>query len=75
MLYRNKKTKKIYRWLANGIDTTNDRDGLEVVVYCPNDNEHTVFVREAKEFDEKFEPLGGILNGHMRRYERTNKTA
>ena len=54
MKYRNIKTGNIYRWLATGIDTTNERDGLPVVIYCPDDNEHTICVREAKEFDEKF---------------------
>lgn len=52
--YRHKQTGIIYRWLAYGIDCTNER-GLPVIIYCPDDNEHTVYVREEKEFYEKFE--------------------
>jgi len=55
MLYRNLKTGYIYRHLACGIDCTNVRDGLPVIIYCPDDNEHTIFVREAREFYSKFE--------------------
>ena len=56
-LYRNKKTGNIYRKLAIGVDHTNERDGTLVVIYCPDDNEHTIFVREENEFEEKFEML------------------
>ena len=52
--YKNKKTGGIYHILATGIDTTNERDGLVVVVYCPDDNENTIYVRESVEFDDKF---------------------
>lgn len=55
--YRNKKTGEIYRRLAVGIDKTNSRDGLTVVIYCPDDNEHTVYVREVVEFERKFEMM------------------
>lgn len=55
MRYRNKKTGKIYRFLAAGIDATNERDGTPVVVYCPDDNWHVVYVRDEEEFYEKFE--------------------
>ena len=57
MLYKNKKTGKIYKHLAIGIDKTNSRNGELVVIYCPDDNEHTIFVREQSEFEEKFEIL------------------
>jgi len=50
--YINKKNKKIYRIIIEATDTTNSRDGLEVVVYC--DSSRT-FVRERLEFLEKFE--------------------
>ena len=53
--YRSKKTGKIYRLLAAGTDCTNSRCGIGVAVYCPDDNEHTIFVRERSEFEEKFE--------------------
>ena len=55
MLFRHKKTGNIYRKLANGIDCTNSRDGTEIVVYCPDDNEHTIYVREIAEFHAGFE--------------------
>ena len=55
MLFRHIKTEKIYRLLAHGIDCTNSRDGTGVVLYCPDDNENTIFVRETAEFHEKFE--------------------
>jgi len=59
VLYIHKKTGKIYRHLAIATDCTNSRDGIPVVVYCPDDDEHTIYVREANEFEEKFEIIGG----------------
>jgi len=50
----NNKTGKRYRWLAAATDCTNSRDGLPVVVYCPDNNEHTIYVREQSEFESKF---------------------
>lgn len=55
MLFRHKKTGKMYRHLAHGTDCTNSRDGTGVVLYCPDDNEHTIYIRETAEFHEKFE--------------------
>jgi len=55
-LYRHIKTGKIYRWLAAGVDCTNSRDGTAVAIYCPADDEHTIYVRARGEFDVKFEP-------------------
>lgn len=52
--FRNIKTGKRYRLLAAAVDCTNERDGLPVVVYCPDDKGHTIYVREASEFYEKF---------------------
>ncbi|NOT12199.1 MAG: hypothetical protein HOP23_10280 [Methylococcaceae bacterium] len=54
MLFTHDKTGKIYRLLAHGIDCTNSRDGTGIVIYCTDDNEHTIFVRETKEFHDKF---------------------
>ena len=54
MKYRNKKTGGIYRKLAMAIDCTNNRNTM-VVVYCPDDNEHSIYVREEAEFEQKFE--------------------
>ena len=48
-MYKNKKTGKIYKLLAYAIDATNKRDGLPVIVYCPDDNGHSIYVREEKE--------------------------
>lgn len=55
--WKNKKTGNIYRLLAYGIDSTNERDGLKVIIYCPDDNEHSIYVREEEEFFSKFEPV------------------
>ena len=57
--YKNKKTGGIYIRLANGVDATSTRDGLPVMVYCPEDNGNSVFVRDEKEFYEKFEIVEG----------------
>ena len=61
--YRHNKTGRRYRWLAAGIDCTNARAGLPVVVYCPDDKEHTIYVRELAEFEAKFTALGADGNG------------
>lgn len=55
--YRHKKTGRIYLWLAAGTDCTNSRNWLdrEVAIYCPDDDQHTIYVRERAEFEEKFE--------------------
>lgn len=57
--YKNKKNGQTYIRLANGIDCTNVRDGLPVMVYCPEDNGNSIFVRDEKEFYEKFELVEG----------------
>ena len=59
MRYKNKKTGNTYIRLANGIDATNSRNGLAVMVYCPEDNGNSIFVRDEKEFYEKFEIVEG----------------
>lgn len=56
MLFRHRKTGGLYRVLAFAIDTTNARHGAAMVVYCPVDNGHTIFVRDDEEFHRKFEP-------------------
>lgn len=55
MLFKHKKTGKLYRHMAFATDATNSRDGLNVVVYCEEDNPQSVFVRETSEFFDKFE--------------------
>lgn len=52
--YRSLKTGGVYRRLATGTDTTSSRYGLPVVIYCPDDNEHTIYVRSEEEFEEEF---------------------
>lgn len=54
MIFKHDKTGNLYRLLAHGIDCTNSRDGTGVVLYCPDDNEHTIYVREIEEFHSKF---------------------
>jgi len=56
-LYRNKKTGRTYQIVAMGTDCTNSRDGTEVVIYHDVEHEYgaQTFVREAKEFFNKFE--------------------
>lgn len=53
MLYRNVETNKIYLHLATGVDLTKGREDALVVIYCPDDEEHTVFVKEQKEFEDE----------------------
>lgn len=49
-----KETGNVYTVIVdNAIDCTNERDGTQVVVYC--NVEGMWFVREAKEFWQKFE--------------------
>jgi hypothetical protein len=55
MIFKNKKSGKLYRWLASGIDCTNIRDGTRVVIYRVESDPVGVFVREESEFFEKFE--------------------
>ncbi len=43
-----------YRFLAAGI-YKKELDFETVVVYCPDDNEHSIFVMGEKEFYNKFE--------------------
>lgn len=51
----NNKTKKIYDILKVGvINSTNAQDGEEMVLYTDGNN---LFVREIKEFGEKFSPV------------------
>jgi len=55
--YRNKKTGDLYLVHFNATDATNARSGHRVVVYTPKDDCSQIFVRDAIEFDEKFELL------------------
>lgn len=53
--YRNKKNGNIYLVITlDGIDCTNERDGLRVVIYT---NGELYFTREYSEFMAKFEAV------------------
>ena len=53
--YRNKKNGNIYLVITlDGIDCTNERDGLRVVIYT---NRELYFTREYGEFMAKFEAV------------------
>lgn len=52
--YRHKKTGHIYLHLAVATDATSDQWRV-VVVYCPDDNEYSIYVREQGEFEAEFE--------------------
>jgi len=53
--WRNKSNGKMYVIFDEGIDTTNERDGLPVIVYRLSGTGCPVFVREKDEFFAKFE--------------------
>lgn len=57
MLYRHLKTGNTYRLLAHGCDTSDGRGDRPVAIYCPADNEHTIYVRALEEFEARFAPL------------------
>ena len=55
-IYKHKKTGKLYQ-VGGGIsviNTTNDQDGQEMVMYIDPKKPFQIFVREIKEFNEKF---------------------
>lgn len=56
-IWVNKKNGKEYMVLKEGIDCTNERDGLKVVIYLALDVEDKIFVREKSEFLEKFKEV------------------
>lgn len=59
-IWRNKKSGDLYRIYDKAIDVTNERDGLNVIVYGPKSNDNQTFVREESEFYEKFEELPSL---------------
>ena len=55
---RHNKTGNIYFILKVGaIDCTNKRYGTKVVVYAPDDDENTIYIRDETEFFDKFSML------------------
>jgi hypothetical protein len=64
--YKHKKTGKIYQ-VGGGIkviNTTNAQDGQEMVMYVDPKKPFQIFVREEKEFKEKFTLIKQIKNGN-----------
>ena len=62
--YKHKKTGKLYQ-VGGGIkviNTTNDHDGQEMVMYVDPKKPFQIFVREIKEFNEKFTLIRKIGN-------------
>lgn len=57
MKYRHKKTGAIYRHLAVATDETDGASARIMVVYCPDDNEHTIHVRAQDEMETKFDTI------------------
>jgi len=57
MKFRDKETGDIYRYLAHGICKTDAYGGAPLVIYCPDDNENTIYVRDEKEFFDKFKEV------------------
>lgn len=56
---RNKKTGRIYVVVGAATDCTNVREGTPVVLYRRADSVGGLWVRETREFNDKFEPLEG----------------
>ncbi len=54
-IWQNLKTNKFYKIYNKAIDATNERDGTRVIVYYSQRGE--LFVREEKEFRQKFEHI------------------
>lgn len=55
ILYRNKKTNKIYKIKDTAINTTNAQDGQKMIVY--EDEYGNLYVREVSEFAIKFDEV------------------
>lgn len=53
-IWINNKNKREYQVVKEAIDCTNERDGLEVVVYICKEVPGKLFVREKNEFLSKF---------------------
>lgn len=54
--YRHKKSGDIYTKIGEAINATNSVDGQIEIIYTKGSQ---VFVREKKEFEQKFEPIVG----------------
>lgn len=55
---KHNETGNIYMVLAHATTTTKAATGESVIVYCPDDEENTIYVKEQKEFYETFTEVG-----------------
>ena len=55
--YRHIKSGKIYFVIGFALNSTNKDDGQKMVIYRPENNPDTIFVREMNEFGKKFESM------------------
>lgn len=53
MIYIEKSTNKEFRNLATA-ELNMDGKRILITIYCPNDNEHTIFAMPRGEFEESF---------------------
>ncbi|GAB0057430.1 hypothetical protein SIID45300_01758 [Candidatus Magnetaquicoccaceae bacterium FCR-1] len=65
MFFRHIKTGHIYRLLAHATYETSARAVEGVVVYCPLDIEHAVYVREERDFEMTFEMVTSKDNARL----------
>ena len=56
-MFRHKKTGNIYTIVDTAINCTNSQDGQVMVIYKNNNDQ--IFVREIREFNDKFEKIEG----------------
>jgi Protein of unknown function (DUF1653). len=57
IIYKHIKTGNLYKILHQAIDCTNSRDGTKVIIYSKVGEEEKVYVRDEKEWEEKFESV------------------
>ena len=71
MFFQNKKTKGIYKVLyEEAINCTNAQDGQIMVIYT---NGKEVFVREQKEFQEKFDVYSTLSEKEVKNEEKRSE--
>ena len=57
--YSHNKTNKVYAVMGKAVNCTNSQEGQTMVMYMAGDFQGPMFVREIKEFVEKFTLLVG----------------
>lgn len=72
MLYKNKKSDKLYIYIKDVIDCTNSRDGEKSILYCGKGDDGSVmyFVRNADEFFEKFDFVSDFDEDFIKEYQK-----